>query len=50
MIGPAARWRLEHDFYSFPFELVLKNWANHIVAPPKPKVDAHMLEAEVVTC
>ena len=50
MIGVPARWRLDHDFYSFPFELRLKDWINRLVAPPKTKVDAHQLEAEVVTC
>lgn len=50
MISFPARWRLDHDFYAFPFELGLKNAANRLFAPPKPKVDAQMLEAEVVTC
>jgi anaerobic magnesium-protoporphyrin IX monomethyl ester cyclase len=50
MIGVPARWRLDRGFYSFPVELKLKNWADRLVAPPKAKVDAHMLEAEVVTC
>jgi anaerobic magnesium-protoporphyrin IX monomethyl ester cyclase len=50
MIGVPARWRLDHDFYAFPFELWLKDWANRVVAPPKAKVDAQRLEAEVVTC
>jgi radical SAM superfamily enzyme YgiQ (UPF0313 family) len=50
MIGVPARWRLDHDFYSFPFELWLKDWVNRVVEPPKPKVDAQRLETEVVTC
>ncbi len=50
MISFPARWRLDHDYYDFPFELGLKNAANKWFAPPKPKVDAQMLEAEVVTC
>jgi anaerobic magnesium-protoporphyrin IX monomethyl ester cyclase len=50
MIGTPARWRLDHNFYSFPVELRLKKWADKLVEPPKAKVDAHMLEAEVVTC
>lgn len=50
MIGVPARWRLDHHFYSFPFELWLKDWAGRVVAPPKPKVDAQRLETEVVTC
>ena len=50
MIGVPARWRLDRNYYSFPFELVLKRWADRAIAPPKPKVDAHRLETEVVTC
>jgi anaerobic magnesium-protoporphyrin IX monomethyl ester cyclase len=50
MISFPARWRLDHDFYALPFELGLKNAANKFFAPPKPKVDAQMLETEVVTC
>ncbi len=50
MIGIPARWRLDHNYYSFPFELLLKKWADRAVAPPKFKVDAHRLAAEVVTC
>jgi radical SAM superfamily enzyme YgiQ (UPF0313 family) len=50
MIGVPARWRLDHNFYWFPFELWLKDMVNKLVEPPKPKVDAHMLEAEAVTC
>jgi anaerobic magnesium-protoporphyrin IX monomethyl ester cyclase len=50
MIGTPARWRLDHHFYSFPVELRLKKWVDKLVEPPKTKVDAHMLEAEVVTC
>jgi hypothetical protein len=50
MIELPARWRLDHAFYAFPFELWLKNLANRLVEPPKAKVDAHQLETEVVTC
>ncbi|HWE51875.1 MAG TPA: radical SAM protein [Bryobacteraceae bacterium] len=50
MIGVPARWRLDHSFYLLPFELWLKDMANRMVQPPKSKVDAHMLEAEAVTC
>jgi hypothetical protein len=50
LISFPTRWRLDHDFCAFPFELRLKNAANKFIAPPKPKVDAHMLETEVVTC
>jgi radical SAM superfamily enzyme YgiQ (UPF0313 family) len=50
MIGVPARWRLDHNFYSFPFELLLKRWADKAVRAPKAKVDDHRLEAEAVTC
>jgi anaerobic magnesium-protoporphyrin IX monomethyl ester cyclase len=50
MIELPARWRLDHDFYAFPFELWLKDVAKRFVEPPKTKVDAHSLETEVVTC
>ena len=50
MIEIPARWRLDHHLYGFPVELWLKDLANRMVEPPKSKVDAHQLEAEVVTC
>ncbi len=50
MIELPARWRLDHGIYAFPFELWLKDLANRMVEPPKPKVDAHQLETEAVTC
>jgi len=50
MIEIPARWRLDHHLYGFPVELWLKDLANRLVEPPKSKVDAHQLEAEVVTC
>jgi anaerobic magnesium-protoporphyrin IX monomethyl ester cyclase len=50
MISAPARWRLDHNYYSFPLELWLKDKVNHWLEPPKPKVDAHRLEAEAVTC
>jgi anaerobic magnesium-protoporphyrin IX monomethyl ester cyclase len=49
LISISARWRLDHDFYLAPFELWLKNAANRWF-PAKPKVDAHQLSAEVVSC
>ena len=39
-ISLPARWRLDHDFYAFPFELGIKNAANKWFAPPKPKVES----------
>jgi anaerobic magnesium-protoporphyrin IX monomethyl ester cyclase len=50
LISFPARWRLDHDCYAFPFELRLKDAANKLFEPPKPKVDAQMLGTEVVTC
>ena len=50
MIGVPARWRLDHSFYSLPFELWLKDTVNRWLSPPKTKVDAHQLEAEAVSC
>jgi anaerobic magnesium-protoporphyrin IX monomethyl ester cyclase len=50
LIGIPARWRLDHNVYSFPFELWLKDAVNRWAEPPKANVDAHRLEAEAVTC
>jgi anaerobic magnesium-protoporphyrin IX monomethyl ester cyclase len=50
LISVPARWRLDHSYYGLPLELWLKNFANRFVESPKPKVDAHRLEAEAVTC
>jgi hypothetical protein len=50
LISLPARWRLDHHVYSFPVELWLRNKAQQILTPPKPKVDAHQLSAEAVTC
>ena len=49
-ISLPARWRLRHDVYEAPVELWLKNKANKLFPPIKPKVDAQMLSAEVVSC
>ncbi len=49
-ISLPARWRLDHDLYALPFELWLKNKANKLFPPTKPKVDAQLLPSEVVTC
>ncbi|HMF74535.1 MAG TPA: radical SAM protein [Bryobacteraceae bacterium] len=50
LISYPARMRLDRNFYSFPVELWVKNVANRVLTPPKSKVDAHQLEAEVVSC
>jgi radical SAM superfamily enzyme YgiQ (UPF0313 family) len=50
LISYPARARLDRNFYSFPVELWVKNVANRVLTPPKSKVDAHQLEAEVVSC
>lgn len=49
-IARPARFRLDHDIYALPFELWLKDAAARLLPPPKPKVDAHQLSAEAVTC
>jgi radical SAM superfamily enzyme YgiQ (UPF0313 family) len=49
-IARPARFRLDHDIYTLPFELWMKNAAARLLPPPKAKVDAHQLSAEAVTC
>ena len=39
-----ARWRLDHDFYAFPFELWVNRKLKSIRPLPKPNVDAKPLE------
>jgi radical SAM superfamily enzyme YgiQ (UPF0313 family) len=39
-----ARWRLDHDFYGFPWELWLNRKVKNILTLPKPSVDAKPLE------
>jgi radical SAM superfamily enzyme YgiQ (UPF0313 family) len=50
LISRPARWRLDHHVYSFPVELWARKAAQKVLTPPKPKVDAHQLSAEAVTC
>ena len=50
LISVPARIRLDRDYYSAPVELWMKNKANQWFPPLKPKVDAHQLSAEVVSC
>jgi radical SAM superfamily enzyme YgiQ (UPF0313 family) len=50
LISRPARWRLDHHVYSFPIELWARKTAQKWLTPPKPKVDAHQLSAEPVTC
>ena len=50
LISIPARIRLDRDYYSAPVELWMKNKANQWFPPLKPKVDAHQLSAEVVSC
>lgn len=50
-IAPSSRWRLDHNFYSFPLEIALNNTAKKLFpAVQKPKVDASLLSSEPVTC
>jgi len=50
LIGMPARWRLDHHVYAMPVELWVRKVAQKVLTPPKPKVDAHQLSAEPVTC
>jgi anaerobic magnesium-protoporphyrin IX monomethyl ester cyclase len=50
LISVPARWRLDHNVYAFPFELWMKAAANRWFPALKPKVDAHQLSSEPVTC
>ena len=50
LISQPARWRLDHHVYAFPVELWARKTAQKLLTPPKPKVDAHQLSAEPVTC
>ncbi len=50
LISIPARWRLDHHVYAMPVELWLRKTAQKVLTPPKPKVDAHQLSAEPVTC
>lgn len=46
-----ARWRLDHDFYGFPFELWVNRKVKNILTLPKSSVDAKPLEpATAPTC
>lgn len=49
-ISLPARWRLDRGVYGAPVELWLKNKANQYFPASKPKVDAQLLSAEVVSC
>jgi hypothetical protein len=50
MLAAPARWRLKHDVYGMPVEIWLNRAARKVFRPLKPKVDAHQLSKEVVTC
>jgi anaerobic magnesium-protoporphyrin IX monomethyl ester cyclase len=46
-----ARWRLDHDFYTLPWELWVNRKLKRIRTLPKPNVDAKLLEpATAPTC
>lgn len=49
-ISLPARWRLDRGVYGAPVELWLKNKANQYFPSSKPKVDAQLLPAEIVSC
>ena len=45
LIAAPARWRLDHNFFSFPVELWTKNLVDKVISPPKPIVDAAPLQS-----
>jgi len=47
-ISLPARWRLDHDFYRFPFELWLNDKLKKRTAMAKPAVDAKQLDPSKV--
>ncbi len=49
-IRQPARWRLDHNFYSFPFEIGLRKAVNALCAPPKPKRIDRQLLVNPSTC
>ncbi len=49
-LAAPARWRLDHDVYSLPGELWLKDAVDRWLPAPKPMVDAKQLSSEVVAC
>lgn len=49
-ISLPARWRLEHDFYAFPFELWINRRLKRRMAVAKPSVDAKLLEPAAASC
>ena len=48
-IGPLARWRLDHDFYAFPFEVWLKRYVDRMPAQPE-KPAARETPSEALAC
>jgi anaerobic magnesium-protoporphyrin IX monomethyl ester cyclase len=44
-----ARWRLDHDFYSFPFEIWLWKEMSALFEPLKPKGEVRQPSADLVT-
>ncbi|MGH9651825.1 MAG: radical SAM protein, partial [Terriglobales bacterium] len=48
-LGRLARWRLEHNFYAFPFELWLKEKVKPMLVQTKPSVDAKRFETAAQT-
>jgi len=48
-IAAPARWRLEHDFYAFPFEVWLKRMVDRLPAAPEEPVPDE-IPSEAVAC
>jgi radical SAM superfamily enzyme YgiQ (UPF0313 family) len=50
-IAPLARWRLDHDFYRFPFEVWLKRWVDRMPARADPvQTTPQELPSEALAC
>jgi radical SAM superfamily enzyme YgiQ (UPF0313 family) len=47
-IAKPAQWRLDHDFYSLPFEVSLKRWADRL--PQRPSSAPAAVVNEAVAC
>jgi hypothetical protein len=46
LISAPAQWRLDHDFYWFPFEVWLKRYVDKLpAAPEEPPVEKTPSEA-----
>jgi radical SAM superfamily enzyme YgiQ (UPF0313 family) len=49
-ISAPARWRLDHDFYGFPFEVRMKRWADKLPLPPEKPQAQPQVPSEAMAC